>query len=534
LAKADDYNVLHLASGVPAWTDSIQLGGTLQVDGVTTLNDNIDMSGASSDILIPDNQAQAFEIKEGTAPYLRFVTTNGGEQVRVHKAFWLNDNVDIFPTTTTCWLGGSSNYFGRAYLNDLYLGGEVETDLTMAAAKHILFAASSSDIGTEAIPGRNFFCQGFAAWKDNAQVDCYATCYDGSVASRTARFNLRRARGTYGSEAAVQSGDYLGWFTFYGHDGTDFVYTASVLCTADENFSGSQSGSKMSLFTTEQGYTSPTEKLRLTSDGGVEVRGGYALRLRDVGDSHSIIHKAPALTADSTYTWPTTVDAGKYLKTDGSGNLSWDTPAGGSSVVTTGAVMDTIKSTADTGWVLAQGGTIGSATSGASERANADCEDLFKMLWDEWSDSEAPVVGGRGASADADWTANKKITLPDTRRRYRVGVGTSPWNTLGANDGVAEGSRQPDTHGHANTFDTDNTDIDHAHSGGSTGLLDDTADVGGSGTDVGSEYHTHVWGPTKMMSDGGVTTTHKHSVSGAVTDNTSHPPHIVFTVQIKL
>jgi microcystin-dependent protein len=67
------------------------------------------------------------------------------------------------------------------------------------------------------------------------------------------------------------------------------------------------------------------------------------------------------------------------------------------------------------GWVRLNGRTIGSATSGATERANADTQALFEFLWTV--DANLAVSGGRGASANADWTANKTITLPDGRGR---------------------------------------------------------------------------------------------------------------------
>lgn len=67
------------------------------------------------------------------------------------------------------------------------------------------------------------------------------------------------------------------------------------------------------------------------------------------------------------------------------------------------------------GFVRANGRTIGSATSGASERANADCQALFEYLWA--TDANLSVSTGRGASANADWVANKTIALPDWRGR---------------------------------------------------------------------------------------------------------------------
>jgi microcystin-dependent protein len=73
------------------------------------------------------------------------------------------------------------------------------------------------------------------------------------------------------------------------------------------------------------------------------------------------------------------------------------------------------------GWVRANGRTVGSASSGASERANADAEDLFEHLWN--ADANLAVSSGRGANAAADWAANKNIALPDYRDRVIVGLG---------------------------------------------------------------------------------------------------------------
>jgi hypothetical protein len=72
------------------------------------------------------------------------------------------------------------------------------------------------------------------------------------------------------------------------------------------------------------------------------------------------------------------------------------------------------------GFVRANGGTIGSATSGATERANSDCQELFEYLWTE--DANLTVSTGRGATAAADWAANKTIALPDWRGRVLAGL----------------------------------------------------------------------------------------------------------------
>lgn len=87
----------------------------------------------------------------------------------------------------------------------------------------------------------------------------------------------------------------------------------------------------------------------------------------------------------------------------------------------TGAFMQFYGTGILSGWVRANGRTIGGPTSGASERANADCQALFIYLWG--ADSNLAVSSGRGASAAVDWAAGKTIALPDLRGRVLAGLG---------------------------------------------------------------------------------------------------------------
>lgn len=97
---------------------------------------------------------------------------------------------------------------------------------------------------------------------------------------------------------------------------------------------------------------------------------------------------------------------------------------GGSVDATTVLATGDIKAKYGTGtlsgFVRANGRTIGSSTSGATERANSDAQALFEYLWG--ADSSLTVSGGRGASANADWTANKTLALPDFRGSIIAGL----------------------------------------------------------------------------------------------------------------
>lgn len=74
-----------------------------------------------------------------------------------------------------------------------------------------------------------------------------------------------------------------------------------------------------------------------------------------------------------------------------------------------------------TGFVRANGLTIGNATCGCTERANADTQNLFVYLYG--ADPNLVVSGGRTGNALNDFNASKQLTLPDFRSRALAGLG---------------------------------------------------------------------------------------------------------------
>jgi microcystin-dependent protein len=89
-------------------------------------------------------------------------------------------------------------------------------------------------------------------------------------------------------------------------------------------------------------------------------------------------------------------------------------------VIPTGTVQDYLGSSAPSGWVLANGGTIGSSGSGATALAGSSTQNLYSLLWN--ISSLTVSGGGRGSTAAADFAANKTITLPDLRSRVTLGL----------------------------------------------------------------------------------------------------------------
>lgn len=146
-----------------------------------------------------------------------------------------------------------------------------------------------------------------------------------------------------------------------------------------------------------------------------------------VADSTSLI---PMFwVADGTYRARMTTSAGVVLfDEDGIVALGPSSGAGGgdttpaASIFATGDFLWQPVSGVRAGWVRANARTIGSSMSGATERASADCENLFMYLWNTYLDTFCAVSGGRGANAAADWAANKNITTLDLRGKSLFGL----------------------------------------------------------------------------------------------------------------
>jgi hypothetical protein len=128
-----------------------------------------------------------------------------------------------------------------------------------------------------------------------------------------------------------------------------------------------------------------------------------------------------------------------------------------------GTIIAKFSSTAPTGYLILQGGTIGAAASGATLRANADTVTLYTQLWTDLSNTEAPVSSGRGASAAADFGAGKTLTLPDMRQRFPIGKAASgTGSTLGGTGGTIDHTHTGPSHDHTMGSHT-HTMANHTH-----------------------------------------------------------------------
>jgi hypothetical protein len=216
----------------------------------------------------------------------------------------------------------------------------------------------------------------------------------------------------------------------------------------------------------------------------------------------------------------------------------------------TGDFMWQAMSGGRSGWVIANALTIGNATSGAAQRANADCAALFTTLWNRFAQELCPVIGGRGASPAADWDASKQIATYDmramgirgvdgmgnsttTRFNYTLlhnGVSTVPGAVVGQNAQTMVWEQMP-YHGHVatvtNTMEVSPAQHQHVFTGGTYVM------GGGSG---GNQYD---WSGTPLLTDpvtlaltGGVSVSNANAGGGLPHDNV--PLDVIGTWFIKL
>lgn len=181
---------------------------------------------------------------------------------------------------------------------------------------------------------------------------------------------------------------------------------------------------------------------------------------------------------------------------------------------TTGDMLPWAFSTIKTGgWLWMNGTTIGSASSGATQRANADTLALYTLLWTDYSNAVLPIqdstgaASTRGVSAAADFAANKRLPMPDlcgrdffgadnmggvtAKGRVTTALSGISGTTLGATGGSQTVQLTGNQNGaHVHTGTTDNS-VSHTHTGTTdTGGVHTHNISGGGGSEVGAFIDT--------------------------------------------
>ena len=160
----------------------------------------------------------------------------------------------------------------------------------------------------------------------------------------------------------VQNGDRLGYITFTGDDGTDVNSNAAkIYCEVDGSPGSNDLPGRLIFSTTADGADSASERLRISSDGGVALTGHSECSINALGNSSGTVtidfrtanYISCTLTGTTTFANPTTESVGQsgsiIITQDGTGSrtASWGSQfkwVGGTAptLTTTAAAVDRI------------------------------------------------------------------------------------------------------------------------------------------------------------------------------------------------
>ena len=168
---------------------------------------------------------------------------------------------------------GGAPYLQSEQNVPLHFGTNSQLRATLDASGRLLVGTSSART--------NFFNT-----VAGTQLQVEGTTYQSSSLSLVATGNnsydagtlvLGKGRGNaVGSNTIVQNGtppDILGYISFQGNDGSEFVEGASIKAEVDGGVGANDLPSRLVFSTTADGASSPTERMRIRSDGKIQIGG---------------------------------------------------------------------------------------------------------------------------------------------------------------------------------------------------------------------------------------------------------------------
>jgi len=220
-------------------------------------------------------------------------------------------------------------------------------------------------------------------------------------------------------------------------------------------------------------------------DTGIVTENGSDIRLEDVGASHTIALKPPALTSNISLTLPSSITNGGFLQTDGSGNLSFQIVAG----VPSGAVFCIAVATVPSGYLECNGAAVNRTTYAA----------LFAVIGEQYG-------AGNGSST---------FNIPDLRGEFIRGFDNG--RGVDNNRNIASSqSDQNDSHTHSFSATTSNKSLT-----GEVKKIAETFSSSGEATGVFTKTSSIVAGATPSRVDSSpsgsfsMDASHTHTLSGS-------------------
>ena len=295
-----DFSIVAVEDGLQA-TPSLTFTNDLNTGIFRPGNDSLAIvTGATRAITITSTQAVGIQTQNpSTALHVAGNARVGADDVtdahlQIGKGATGNRNsyIDIVGDTTYTDYGLRviRNNTGANATSELKHRGTGALNITTQEAAPIVFNTTNSPQVTIDSSGRllvgtstntlninNTDKQAIVLIGDDTYGGLAITGYNGTSnpTLRGPRLTLQRSRGTTdGSMTKVASEDLIGQISFRGADGTDFEVAATIEAYADGEFNTSSdatdSPGRLVFSTTADGASSPTERMRIRSDGTIQ------------------------------------------------------------------------------------------------------------------------------------------------------------------------------------------------------------------------------------------------------------------------
>lgn len=271
-------NVTDTASASGSKLIDLQVGGTTRFD--VDKNGQVEISAGTA--LLPSlstlgdtNTGMWFPAADTVA-----LSTAGSERVRITSAGRVGISTTV-PDALLSVNGIASFGAGTAALPSVAAFGDLDTGMWFPAANTVAWSTSGSERIRMLSDGKLIF--GYTASLSNqfTTATFQVHAQGGGSTMDFFRFSadnggvdlfLNKSRGAGApNQAIVNNGDILGSLRFTGSDGTGFVQGALIRCEVDGTPGANDMPGRLAFWTTADGGSIPTERMRITSAGNVGI-----------------------------------------------------------------------------------------------------------------------------------------------------------------------------------------------------------------------------------------------------------------------
>ena len=144
-----------------------------------------------------------------------------------------------------------------------------------------------------------------------------------STNGSSSQFYMDKARGSIASPSSVAVSDVAGQIYFRGHDGTGFLTSSLISAEIDGTPGTNDMPGRLMFYTTADGASSPTERMRITSAGNVGIGTSSPAQKLDVSGAAATDGSAPVAlrisdtTSGSSWTAGAKSTALQFYSADG-------------------------------------------------------------------------------------------------------------------------------------------------------------------------------------------------------------------------